>query len=175
MFEKFLPNMRVDSVFDINLEELYAQGYRGIITDLDNTLVGAKAPLATPELIAWFAKVKENGFKLVIVSNNNLNRVSVFASPLNIEFVHAARKPSGAAFRRAVGMMELKPEETVVIGDQLMTDVFGGNRQGLFTVLVLPISVQDEGRGTRINRCLERVVKRRLSKIGLWLEEESKQ
>ncbi|WP_059052040.1 YqeG family HAD IIIA-type phosphatase [Paenibacillus senegalimassiliensis] len=175
MFEKFLPDMRVDSVFDIDLEELYAQGYRGIITDLDNTLVGAKAPLATPELIEWFAKVKENGFKLVIVSNNNLNRVSVFAGPLNIEFVHAAKKPSGAAFRRAVGMMGLKPEETIVVGDQLMTDVFGGNRQGLYTVLVLPISVQDEGMGTRINRRLERVVKRRLSKIGLWLEEESKQ
>ncbi len=174
MFEKFIPNMRVDSVFDIDLEGLYAQGYRGIITDLDNTLVGAKAPLATPELIEWFEKVKKCGFKLVIVSNNNLNRVSVFANPLNIEFVHAARKPSGAAFHRAMEMMGLGPKETIVVGDQMMTDVFGGNRQGLFTVLVLPISVQDERFGTKINRMLERIVKRRLGKVGLWLEEDKR-
>lgn len=169
-----MPNMRVDSVFEIDLEGLYAKGYRGIITDLDNTLVGAKAPSATPELVEWFEKVKKCGFKLVIVSNNNLDRVSVFADPLNIEFVHAARKPAGSAFHRAMEMMKLTPKETIVVGDQMMTDVFGGNRLGLFTVLVLPISIGDEGFGTRINRRLERFVKRRLGKIGLWLEEEKK-
>lgn len=125
MFEIFIPKKRVDTVFEIDLEELYAGGYRGIITDLDNTLVGAKAPLATPELIEWFEKVKQCGFKLVIVSNNNWDRVSAFANPLNIEFVHAAKKPSAAAFRRAMEMMGLAPRETVVVGDQLMTDVFG--------------------------------------------------
>lgn len=172
MFEKFLPDLRVDSVFDIDLDKLYAEGYRGIITDLDNTLVGAKAPSATPELTHWFEKVKQAGMKLVIVSNNNFHRVSVFASPLNIEFVHKARKPVGAPFRRAMQMMELSPEQTIVVGDQLMTDVFGGNRQGLYTVMVLPISITDEGFGTRINRRLERIVKRRLGKTGLWLEED---
>ncbi|MNO14537.1 UMP phosphatase [compost metagenome] len=174
MFERFLPKLRVDSVFDIDLDDLYAKGYRGIITDLDNTLVGAKAPLATPELILWFEKVKKAGFKLVIVSNNNLDRVSVFAAPLNIEFVHKARKPSGSAFQRAMKMMDLGPQETIVLGDQMMTDVLGGNRQGLYTVLVLPIAVADEGFGTRINRRLERIVKRRLGKSGLWLEEDKK-
>lgn len=169
-----MPNMRVDSVFEIDLEGLYAKGYRGIITDLDNTLVGAKAPSATPKLVEWFDKVKKCGFKLVIVSNNNLDRVSVFADPLNIEFVHAARKPAGSAFHRAMEMMKLTQKETIVVGDQMMTDVFGGNRLGLFTILVLPISMGDEGFGTRINRRLERFVKRRLGKIGLWLEEEKK-
>lgn len=174
MFEKFLPKQRVDSVFDINLEELYAQGYRGIITDLDNTLVGAKAPLATEELVLWFEKVKLAGFKLVIVSNNNLDRVSVFSIPLNIEFVHAAKKPTGASFHKAMKIMGLGAHETIMIGDQLMTDVFGGNRQGLYTVLVLPIDSEGEGLGTRINRRLEKFVKRRLGKSGLWLEEDKK-
>ncbi|KAF4325904.1 hypothetical protein G195_000483 [Phytophthora kernoviae 00238/432] len=121
-----MPKLRVDTVFDINLEELYAQGYRGIITDLDNTLVGAKAPDATPELIEWFARVKEAGFQLMIVSNNNLNRVSLFATPLDIQFVHSARKPSNVPFRRAMKMMELTPEKTIVVGDQMLTDVYGG-------------------------------------------------
>lgn len=174
MLEKFLPSLRVDSVFDIPLEELYDKGYRGIITDLDNTLVGAKEPLATPKLIKWLEDVKKADFKLVIVSNNNLNRVSAFATPLNIEFVHKARKPSGGPFHRAMRILNLKPEETIVVGDQMMTDVYGGNRQGLFTVLVLPISAGDEGIGTRINRRMEYFVKRRLKRIGLWLEEEKK-
>ncbi|MBT2288768.1 YqeG family HAD IIIA-type phosphatase [Paenibacillus albidus] len=172
MFEMLIPKLRVDTVFDIALEDLYKQGYRGIITDLDNTLVGAKAPLATPELLLWFQKVKELGFKLIIVSNNNMDRVSRFATPLDIEFVHQARKPSNAPFRRALKQMELQPEQTIVVGDQMLTDVYGGNRLGLYTVLVLPISVEDEGFGTRINRRVERIAKFRLRKKGLWHEED---
>lgn len=127
MFERLVPKLRVNTVFDIGLEELYSRGYRGIITDLDNTLVGAKAPLATPELLLWFEKVKELGFKLIIVSNNNMDRVSRFATPLNIEFVHQARKPINTPFVKAMKLMDLKPEQTIVVGDQMLTDVFGGN------------------------------------------------
>lgn len=174
MFKMLMPKLRVDTVYDIDLEGLYTQGYRGIITDLDNTLVGAKAPDATPELIEWFARVKEVGFKLIIVSNNNLNRVSVFATPLDIQYVHSARKPSNVPFRKAMNMMGLTPEETMVVGDQMLTDVFGGNRLGLYTVLVLPISIDDEGFMTRFNRRVERIAVTSLSKKGLWLEEDKK-
>ncbi|ULO06147.1 YqeG family HAD IIIA-type phosphatase [Paenibacillus sp. 19GGS1-52] len=172
MFEMLVPKLRVNTVFDIALEELYQQGYRGIITDLDNTLVGAKAPLATPELLVWFEKVKTLGFKLIIVSNNNMDRVSKFATPLDIKFVHQARKPSNAPFHKAIKLMELAPEQTIVVGDQMLTDVYGGNRLGLYTVLVLPISVQDEGIGTRINRRIEQIALTRLRKQGLWQEED---
>ncbi|MDO7905511.1 YqeG family HAD IIIA-type phosphatase [Paenibacillus sp. JX-17] len=174
MFEMLMPKLRVNTVFDIDLEALYKQGYRGIITDLDNTLVGAKAPNATPELVVWFEKVKQAGFQLVIVSNNKLNRVSLFATPLDIQYVHEARKPSNAPFRKAMKMMELTPEQTVVVGDQMLTDVYGGNRLGLYTVLVLPISIGDEGFFTRINRQVERIALTRLRKKGLWMEEEKR-
>ena len=93
---------------------------------MDNTLVGAKAPLATPELVVWFKRVKEIGFQLIIVSNNQLERVSKFATPLDIQYVHEARKPSNTPFRKAMKMMELTPEKTVVVGDQMLTDVYGG-------------------------------------------------
>lgn len=172
MFEMLVPKLRVNTVFDIDLESLYAKGYRGIITDLDNTLVGAKAPLATPELLEWFEKVKNVGFKLVIVSNNNMDRVSRFATPLNIQYVHQARKPINAPFRKAMKLMELSPKETLVVGDQMLTDVYGGNRLGLYTILVLPISVKDEGIGTRFNRRVEQIALTRLRKQGLWQEEE---
>ncbi|MEC0243097.1 YqeG family HAD IIIA-type phosphatase [Paenibacillus dokdonensis] len=175
MFEILIPKLRVNTVFDIDLEDLYAKGYRGIITDLDNTLVGAKMPLATPELITWFEQVKKLGFKLVIVSNNRMNRVAAFATPLDIQFVHQARKPRNAPFRKAISMMGLRDQETIVVGDQMMTDVYGGNRMGLFTVLVLPVSIADEGWTTRINRRLEKIALKRLRKKGLWLEEDKHQ
>ena len=174
MFERLLPNMRVGSVYEIDLNILAAQGVRGIITDLDNTLVGAKEPLATPELVLWLDKVRDAGFSVVIVSNNNATRVGSFAAPLDIPFVHAARKPTQGAFRKALAMLGLDAKETVMIGDQMMTDVLGGNRMGLYTILVAPISPADEGIMTLFNRRIERIALASLRKRGLWYEEETK-
>lgn len=156
LLKKLIPRLQVNTIYDIDLEALWNQGYRGIITDLDNTLVGAKAPLATPELTAWLKRVGEAGFQVVIVSNNERNRVTRFAEPLSIPFIYRAKKPTSTAFRRALRMMHLSAKETVVIGDQMLTDVLGGNRLGLYTILVLPISRADEGFFTKVNRRLEK-------------------
>ncbi|MGG1638522.1 hypothetical protein BK120_24210 [Paenibacillus sp. FSL A5-0031] len=174
MFERLLPHMRVNTVYEINLDELHARGVRGIITDLDNTLVGAKEALATPELVQWLDYVRSRGFQVVIVSNNNETRVGKFAAPLNIPYIHAARKPAGKSFKRALSVLRLAPEETVVIGDQMLTDVLGGNRMGLYTILVTPIAPADEGIMTRVNRRIERIALVRLRKKGLWYEGETK-
>ncbi|OBR65083.1 hypothetical protein A7K91_05875 [Paenibacillus oryzae] len=172
MFERLVPKKRVHSVYDIDLDELYLHGVRGIITDLDNTLVGAREPLATPELIVWLDKVKAAGFRVVIVSNNNKTRVGNFAVPLDIPFLHAARKPSQQAFRKALALLQLEPGQTAMIGDQMMTDVLGGNRLGLHTILVAPISPADEGMMTRVNRKIEKYALTRLRRRGLWYEED---
>lgn len=174
MFERLLPHMRVNTIYNIDLDALQKQGIRGIITDLDNTLVGAKVPLATPELVEWLDHVRDLGFKVVIVSNNNQTRVSNFSSPLQIPFVHAARKPANKAFHRALKELGLPVEQTAVIGDQMLTDVLGGRRMGLFTILVSPIAPNDEGVMTRINRRIERIALYNLRKKGLWPEEEHK-
>jgi len=174
MFERLLPHMRVNAVYDIDLDELHARGMRGIITDLDNTLVGAKEPLATPRLIEWLDYVRTRGFKVVIVSNNNEARVGKFAAPLNIPFIHAARKPMSKAFRNALDVLGMPAEKAVVIGDQMLTDVLGGNRMGLHTILVAPISPADEGVMTRVNRRIERIALASLRKKGLWYEGDSK-
>ncbi|TCZ77052.1 YqeG family HAD IIIA-type phosphatase [Paenibacillus albiflavus] len=158
MLKRFEPKLSVRTVYDIDLVKLWEQGYRGIITDLDNTLVGAKEPLATPELISWLESVKEMGFRVVIVSNNNHGRVSAFADPLHIPFIHAARKPTRTPFNKALTVLKTAPNNTIVIGDQLMTDVLGGNRMGLYTILVRPIAIKDEGIATKmINRPLEKL------------------
>ncbi|PWV98421.1 hypothetical protein DFQ01_11856 [Paenibacillus cellulosilyticus] len=174
MFERLLPNLRLNSVYDLDIEALARRGIKGIITDLDNTLVGAKEPHATPRLIEWLDKLHKHGFKIVIVSNNNNVRVSRFADPLGIPYVPLARKPSNKAFRKAFEILGLREDQTAVIGDQMMTDVLGGNRLGLYTILVLPIAPKDEGVMTRVNRLMERIALRSLRKKGLWYEEEAK-
>ncbi len=168
MFKRLLPDQIVNTVFDIDLDELKARGVRGIITDLDNTLVSAKTPLATPQLVGWLDLVKDQGFKVVILSNNNKTRVGNFAEPLGIPFIPAARKPAGAAFRRAIKLMELTSEQAVVVGDQMLTDVLGGRRAGLHTILVTPIAPREEGWATQINRRIEKIALARLRKKGLW-------
>lgn len=160
LFHKLAPRMQAATIYDIPLDELWSQGIRGIITDLDNTLVGAKEPLATPRLVEWLRMVQQKGFQVVIVSNNNRLRVSKFADPIVVPFIHSARKPASRSFRRAVELMRLKPEQTAVVGDQMLTDVLGGNRFGLFTILVQPIALCDEGFFTRMNRRIEKLALR---------------
>jgi len=175
MFERLLPDQIVNAVFDIDLQALQKQGVRGIITDLDNTLVSAKTPLATPGLIQWLDEVKTAGFKVVILSNNNRIRVSRFADPLGIPFVHAARKPVNRAFVKALDQLQLTPDQAVVVGDQMMTDVLGGRRMGLHTILVTPIALSEEGFTTRINRRIEKFAVSRLRRAGKWpLETEGR-
>lgn len=157
MLNKLVPRQKVKTVYEIDLAQLKKEGYKGIITDLDNTLVGAKDPHATPELIEWLKQVHEMGFQVVIVSNNRHSRVSAFAKPLELSFINSARKPTNYAFHKALNIMKLRPEQTIVVGDQMLTDVFGGNRLGLFTILVDPISINDEGFMTKINRRIEKV------------------
>ncbi|KIL37197.1 hypothetical protein SD71_00175 [Cohnella kolymensis] len=168
MFQRLLPDQIVNTIFDIDLVELKNSGVTGIITDLDNTLVSAKTPLATPELVGWLDLLKDNGFKVVILSNNNLTRVSRFAEPLGIPFIPAARKPAGRSFHRALQLMGLPPEQAVVVGDQMLTDVLGGHRAGLHAILVTPIALGEEGFMTRFNRRIEKIVLARLRKKGLW-------
>lgn len=155
MLKLFLPNEQVQSVLHIKAEQLKQKGIKAVITDLDNTLVAWDRPDATPELMDWFASLQEAGIKVLIVSNNNKNRVSSFSTPLDLPFIFEARKPMGRAFRQAIKLLGVKKSETVVVGDQLLTDVFGGNRSGIYTILVIPIAKTD-GFWTRINRKIER-------------------
>ncbi|MBD1382068.1 YqeG family HAD IIIA-type phosphatase [Metabacillus arenae] len=166
MLKLFLPGEFVKNIFEITPQKLKEQNIKGVITDLDNTLVEWDRPNATPKLIKWFAEMKEHGIKVTIVSNNNEKRVSSFSQPLKIPFIYKARKPMGKAFRRAVKNMGLKKEEVVVIGDQLLTDVLGGNRNGFQTILVVPVAATD-GVVTRFNRQVERRIMQVFKRKGM--------
>ncbi|MFD1736647.1 YqeG family HAD IIIA-type phosphatase [Bacillus salitolerans] len=167
----FLPSQQVKSIFDINPTDLKEKGIKGIITDLDNTLVEWDRPDATPELKNWFQSMIENNIIVTIVSNNNEERVKAFADPVNIPFIFRAKKPMTRAFKQALINMNLRQNEVVVIGDQLLTDVLGGNRMGIYTILVVPIS-QSDGFVTRFNRKVERSIMNKLKQKGLIKWEE---
>ncbi|RAK22466.1 hypothetical protein B0I26_102461 [Anoxybacillus vitaminiphilus] len=171
MLRYFLPNEHVKSIFDITPEALKEKGIKGIITDLDNTLIEWDRPTATPDLVKWFENMRNHGIQITIVSNNNEKRVKSFAEPLNIPFIFEARKPLTRAFWRALQLMKLKKEEIVVIGDQLLTDVLGGNRFGVHTILVVPVADTD-GFFTRINRKIERKILNMMKRKGMIYWEE---
>lgn len=173
MLKMFLPGEFVKSIFEINPYKLKERNIKGIITDLDNTLVEWDRPSATPKLIEWFKEMNDSGIKVTIVSNNVEKRVKDFSDPLRIPFIYKARKPMGRAFRKAINDMQLKKEEVVVIGDQLLTDVLGGNRNGFHTILVVPVASTD-GAMTKFNRKIERRIMDTLKKKGMIQWEEKK-
>lgn len=166
-----MPDQHVQNILDITPEMLVERGVKGIITDLDNTLVEWDRPEATPELIKWFTSIKEKGILITIVSNNTQHRVKSFSDPVGIPFIYSARKPMTKAFKRALKDMKLKNEEVVVIGDQLLTDVLGGNRLGLHTILVVPVASSD-GFWTRFNRKIERIILSWMKRKGMLHWEE---
>ncbi|WP_042354983.1 YqeG family HAD IIIA-type phosphatase [Bacillus rubiinfantis] len=166
MLKQFLPKEHFKSVLDISPQALKARGIKGIITDLDNTLVEWDRPSATPQLVKWFEEIKRNNILVTIVSNNNEERVKAFADPLGIPFIYQARKPLVRAFKQALLQMGIKKEEAVVIGDQLLTDVLGGNRSGFHTILVVPVA-QTDGLATKFNRFVERRIMNWFRKKGM--------
>ncbi len=170
MLKHFLPNQHADSVLEIQPSLLKSKGIKGIITDLDNTLVAWDNPDATPELEVWLKAVKDAGLKVTIVSNNGEARVKAFSDPIQTPFIYKARKPMTRAFKRAIKDMGLKREEVVVIGDQIMTDVLGGNRLGVHTILVVPVAKSD-GLATKFNRRMERILLSMMKRKG-WIDWE---
>ncbi len=137
------PAVRVPTVYDIDLHALEARGIRGLILDLDNTIVPWGARHAAPELVVWIAALRAEGLQACIVSNNMGARVRHLAGQLGLPAVTTALKPGPPAIRRALRQMGTTPATTALVGDQLFTDILGGNLLGLLTILVRPQSARE--------------------------------
>jgi uncharacterized protein len=171
LYKRFMPKEFVNSVYDVTPEKLHALGIKGIITDLDNTLVEWDRADATPELMAWLKLIQDSGIQVIIVSNNKEARVKHFADPLGIQYIFQARKPLRKAFKKGLDLLNLPPQKVLMLGDQMMTDMLGGNALHLHTILVKPVA-QSDGFVTKLNRRLERRVFNYLRKNGIetWRE-----
>jgi HAD superfamily phosphatase (TIGR01668 family) len=165
MLEHFAPDEYVGSIFEIDLDRLSDMGIGGLIIDIDNTLVGWKTKTADHRILEWFEVLKIKGFKACILSNNTKDRVVKFTEQIRIPAVYRAAKPRKKAFERAMDLMGTGPADTAVLGDQIFTDVFGGKRLGLYTVLVKPLA-EKEFITTRLVRRIERIVINRLIRQG---------
>jgi len=135
-----VPNGFYESVLDIRPEALTQRGITLLLADLDNTLVPYKTPSPTPELIAWRKELEEGGVQLFLLSNSRKpGRPGRFARELGIPFLGRAGKPKRGGFLSAMEQMGRTPAQTAIIGDQIFTDILGGNRSGVTALLVRPI------------------------------------
>lgn len=155
---RFYPDACADSTYEIDFEELYRKGYRGVIFDIDNTLVPHGAP-ATMQAIRFFGKLREIGFSTCLLSNNKKPRVEPFAQAVSSLYIENAHKPSIRNYIASCSRMGTNLNNTLFVGDQLFTDVYGAKRTGIFSILVKPIHPKEE---------IQIVLKRRLEWIVLY-------
>ncbi|MCK2158071.1 MULTISPECIES: YqeG family HAD IIIA-type phosphatase [Exiguobacterium] len=168
MFKRLYPKHFVASIYDIDLEMLKRNGVKAILTDLDNTLVAWNIADAPDELVSWLDMVNNQyGFDVIIVSNNNGDRVKKFADPLGLHYIAPARKPLPIGFKRALTEFGYHAKEVVFLGDQLFTDVLGANSVGIEVIHVQPV-VKTDGVVTKFNRLMERLIFRRMKRKGIY-------
>jgi len=154
------PDQTVDSVCNISLKELMGRGISNIIIDLDNTLIPWGEETIIPEIYQWVKAGQEMGLKFCIVSNGSFKRICHFASQFGMLAAPKRGKPLSRAFKSAMIALGGNQHNTAVIGDQIFTDIFGGNRLNLYTILVEPISKR-EFIGTRLMRFFEKTIAKR--------------
>ena len=163
MFDKFFPEEYLASTYEIPFEKLYQEGYRGVIFDIDNTLVPHGAP-ADERSKALFARLKALGFECCLLSNNQRPRVDLFNRDVKVHAIYNAHKPSVQNYQRAMELMGTDLQNTLFVGDQLFTDVWGAKRTGIRNILVQPIHPKEE---------IQIVLKRMLEKIVLYFYRRS--
>ena len=157
MFKILKPKVYINSVYNIDLKKIKKiKKIKGIIVDLDNTLVAWGEKEVSQKVIDWVKEAKKLGLKICIVSNTNSKRVAEFAKIFNIPYHSKYFKPFSIAFNNGLKILDTKKSETVVIGDQIFTDMWGGNKLKLLTILVVPI-VKKDSIGTFLHRNLEKI------------------
>ncbi|MDO4764957.1 MAG: YqeG family HAD IIIA-type phosphatase [Eubacteriales bacterium] len=152
---KIYPKYYYPSIYHIPYNKLYEMGYRGIVFDIDNTLVPYDCKTPTEDVEKLVALLRKKGFSIVLVSNNTKKRVKLFAKGIRLKSVFSAIKPLPFGLRKGLTILGTAPQETIIVGDQLFTDVIAGNLLGLCTILVLPIQ-EKEAIHTRFKRGLEK-------------------
>ena len=156
MFNKFFPDEYMASTYVISFEKLYKEGYRGVIFDIDNTLVPHGAP-ADERAKKLFARLEKIGFQSCLLSNNQEPRVKMFNQDIQTNYIYNAHKLSTKNYVKAMEKMGTDKENTLFVGDQLFTDVWGAKRAGIRNILVKPIHPKEEIQIV-LKRYLERIV-----------------
>ncbi len=163
MTSRFYPHEMVESFEDIDANFLKQKGIDTLLVDIDNTIATHQTKEPTENVLNWLSQLRQNNIKVCIFSNANKNRVELFSRNLNIPAIHRARKPALQKFKKALTLLDSSKEKSAIIGDQLFTDVYGGKRMGMFTILVKPLSSR-EILFVKLKRYIERIVLRNFKK-----------
>ncbi len=159
---KFLkPAVWYESVYDIDFEQLYKNGIRALFFDIDNTMAGYDEPEPSQKLTDFVHKLQDIGFKVAVLSNAKAGRAKYFSDLLKLEFEGHALKPRRKGFISLSERLGVKPSETAMIGDQLFTDIWGGNRYGSYSILVTPIDLSGDPGFVKFKRIFEKPVLKR--------------
>ncbi|MCR5020396.1 MAG: YqeG family HAD IIIA-type phosphatase [Ruminococcus sp.] len=139
----FKPTYVFDKVKDITPDFLKKKNIKGLLLDLDNTLTTHNNPIVPQSSLDWIELMKQNGIRLMIVSNNHAPRVSPFAEQLKIDFVCEGAKPLTIGYTKAIKRMGLEKREVAAVGDQIFTDILGSNLKGIRSLFVFPIKPEE--------------------------------
>lgn len=163
----FIPDMYQKSIYSINYSKLYNNDIRCLLFDLDNTCVPYTIKEPNDKLIELFDKLKDMGFKVILFSNASKRRLAPFKDKLVVDCSYSSKKPSKKKFLKVLKMYNYDISEVAIIGDQLFTDIYGGNRIGIKTILVNPMSKEDMFI-TRIFRIFEKSLFKRMNRRGIF-------
>ena len=167
--EKYIPDIYAKSIYDINYEGLINRGIKCILFDLDNTLLPPKTKEVSKKLVEFIKQIKKNKLHFIIYSNSSKKRVANIASKLDLEYFYYVWKPYRGKLDKIIKKYEYNQSEMAIVGDQLLTDVLFGNRVGITSILVNPISVNDRA-FTKFNRMREKRIYKKLYKNNLFVK-----
>lgn len=156
ILKNFMPDMTGGSVFELPYDRFRDEGIKGLIYDIDNTLVMHGAP-PNQRCVELFAKLKDMGFSVFILSNNGVDRVKSFADTVGADYLYKAHKPSKDGYLRACEKMGIGADEAAAVGDQIFTDIWGARRSGIRAVMVDPIDSREEIQ-IKLKRLLEKPI-----------------
>lgn len=164
--DKFIPDLYYKSVYDINYNKLKQRKIKCLLFDLDNTIAPYSEEVPNQDVKELFHMLSGD-FKVIIMSNSPKSRLRPFKEILNVDTAYSSKKPLKSKYKKIMNIYGYKPEEIACIGDQLMTDIFGGNRIGALTIFVNSIGTY-EPIWTKFNRIWERMIIKRLNKKGIF-------
>ena len=153
----FKSNYFYNSVYDIDYKLLKSKGITALIYDIDNTLAGYDSTYPDEKLLELFRRLKDEGFKIFLLSNNKRSRVSIFSEKTGLPYKGRAMKPLKLYIRKAMKHLGSDEKSTALIGDQIFTDVWGANRAGITSVLVSPLTDKDD-KFVALKRRLEKFI-----------------
>lgn len=171
MLNLFCPDLYIKNIYSLDLDILLKKNIKGLLVDLDNTLMPWNSYHVNDKLQDWVNSFLEHGISLCIISNNRYSRIKHCADKLGLPAVTKAMKPRKRAFMKGLEILGTDPTQTAIIGDQIFTDIFGANRMGLFTILVEPIS-ENEFVGTKILRFIEQILLKKMKEKNLLLSQQ---